>query len=119
MLYRTSFDVEDKSAKYAISLGKVCEIARVRLNGRDLGVKFMPPYDFEIPEGVLKEKGNELDVEVTNLGANRLRWNDLNKVNWKYFTDINMVDINYKKFDASQWTPLPSGLMGPVRLLSR
>ena len=119
MLYRTSFDVEDKSAKHAISLGKVCEIARVRLNGRDLGVKFMPPYDFVIPEGVLKEKGNELEVEVTNLGANRLRWNDLNKVDWKYFTDINMVDINYKKFDASQWKPLPSGLLGPVRLLSR
>ena len=119
MLYRTSFDVEDKSAKHAISLGKVCEIARVRLNGRDLGVKFMPPYDFEIPEGVLKEKGNELEVEVTNLGANRLRWNDLNKVDWKYFTDINMVDINYKKFDASQWKPQPSGLLGPVRLLSR
>ena len=119
MMYRTSFDAESKSGNRTISLGEVREIARVRLNGRDLGVKFMPPYDFVIPEGVLKEKGNELEVEGTNLGANRLRWNDLNKVDWKYFTDINMVDINYKKFDASQWKPLPSGLLGPVRLLSR
>ena len=43
------------------------EIARVKLNGRDLGVRFMPPYDFPIPAGVLKEKGNVLEVEVTNL----------------------------------------------------
>ena len=119
MMYRTSFDADAKSGNRTISLGEVREIARVRLNGRDLGVKFMPPYDFVIPEGVLKEKGNELEVEVTNLGANRLRWNDLNKVDWKYFSDINMVDINYKKFDASQWKPIPSGLLGPVRLLSR
>ena len=31
------------------------------------------------------DKGNVLEVEVTNLGANRLRWNDLNGVDWKYF----------------------------------
>ena len=97
-----------------LSLGDVREIARVRVNGRDLGVRFMPPYEFVIPPGVLKEKGNDLEVEVTNLGSNRLRWNDLNNVPWKCFSDINMVDINYKKLDASKWSVLRSGLLGPV-----
>jgi len=55
-----------------------------------------------------------LEVEVTNLGANRLRWNDLNGVDWKYFSDINMVGMDYKKLDASKWKPLKSGLIGPV-----
>ena len=119
MLYKTRFDaaVEFLSARArSISLGDVREIARARLNGRDLGVKFMPPYEFEVPAGVLKEKGNELEVEVTNLGANRLRWNDINKVDWKYFDDINIVDRHYKKFDASKWNPRQSGIIGPVQL---
>ena len=119
MLYGTKFDSAGSAAGgvRTISLGDVREIARVRLNGRDLGAKFMPPYEFEVPAGVLVEKGNVLEVEVTNLGANRLRWNDLNKVDWKYFSNINMVGIDYKKLDASQWKPLPSGLFGPVEAM--
>jgi hypothetical protein len=113
MLYKTTFDIANARPS-VLSLGEVREIARVRLNGRDLGVKFMPPYDFVIPSGVLSEKGNVLEVEVTNLGANRLRWNDLNGVDWKYFSDINMVGMDYKKLDASKWKPLKSGLIGPV-----
>ena len=91
-------------------------MARVWLNGRDLGVRFMPPYEFPIPAGLLRQNGNALEVEVTNLGANRLRWNDINKVDWKYFCDINIVGSNYKPFDASKWKPLKSGLLGPVEV---
>ena len=130
MLYKTTFDLVgtsvlarprvrgDACPYHVLSLGDVREIARVRLNGRDLGVKFMPPYDFAIPTGVLSEKGNVLEVEVTNLGANRLRWNDLNGVDWKYFSDINMVGMDYKKLDASKWKPLPSGLLTPVWVMA-
>ena len=116
MLYKTTFDMPNARPS-SLSLGDVREIARVRLNGRDLGVKFMPPYDFAIPAGVVGEKGNVLEVEVTNLGANRLRWNDLNGVDWKYFSDINMVGLDYKPLDASKWKPLKSGLLGPVAVV--
>ena len=68
MLYKTTFDmvgtsvlarprVRGDACPYRVSLGEVREIARVRLNGRDLGVKFMPPYDFAIPSGVLHPFG--------------------------------------------------------------
>ena len=53
-------------------------------------------------------------MEVTNLGANRLRWNDRNGVDWKYFCDINVVGRDYKPLDTSKWKPLKSGLFGPV-----
>ena len=120
MLYKTTFDFPDRlttqlpNHQTSISLGDVREIARVRLNGRDLGVRFMAPYCFEVPQAILKERGNVLEVEVTNLGANRLRWNDRNGVDWKYFCDINVVGRDYKKLDTSKWNPLKSGLFGPV-----
>ena len=119
MLYRTTFDLSNSNSSLqlypvTLSFGDVHEIARVRLNGRDLGVRFMAPYCFEVPQAILKERGNVLEVEVTNLGANRLRWNDRNGVDWKYFCDINVVGRDYKPLDTSKWKPLKSGLLGPV-----
>jgi hypothetical protein len=37
-------------------------------------------------------------------------------VPWKVFRDINIVDINYKPFDASHWPLTDCGLLGPVTL---
>lgn len=123
MKYSTRFDAPGAkkipSSDYRIlDLGDVREIARVKLNGIDLGVRFMKPYAFGIPAGLLREKNNKLEVEVTSLGANRIRWNDRNKINWKYFADTNMVTIDYKKFDASGWPVMTCGLLGPVEVYS-
>ena len=123
MVYRTTFDLAglgEKGMAKRLSLGDVREIARVRLNGCDLGVRFMPPYEFAVPADALREKDNVLEVEVTNLGANRLRWNDVNKVDWKYFCDINMIgiDTNGMLLDAASWPVLKSGLLGPVSIVS-
>ncbi len=39
---------------------------------------------------------NLLEIEDTNLSANRIRDLDMRKVNWKIFHEINFVDIHYK-----------------------
>ena len=123
--YETKFTLHSQpqpSTSTSLNLGEVAEIAHVYLNNHDLGTRFMSPYTFTIPTEILKDGANELVIEVTNLGANRLRWNDLTGVNWKYFTDINMVGIDfehgnkYVKMDASRWRPLKSGLFGPVNI---
>ena len=31
--------------------------------------------------------------------------------------EINFVNINYRRFDASKWPLQPSGLLGPVELV--
>ena len=51
---------------------------------------------------------------VTNLSANRIRDLDIRKVQWRVFYDINLVNIDYRPFDASTWPVRESGLLGPV-----
>jgi len=113
-LYSASFDAPSAGGRFLLDLGRVCQSARVRLNGRDLGTLFAPPFRVRV-EG-LKPAGNLLEVEVTNVSANRIRDLDLRKVPWKIFHDINFVNVDYKPFDASAWPLRDSGLLGPVTL---
>ena len=121
MRYRTTFVADKAGRTAAIDLGDVLYSARVSLNGHFLGCRFMPPYRFDVPAGVLRDR-NELEVEVTNLGANRIRWNDRTGVFWKRFHDVNMISVKgvwaggSVPFDAAGWPLRESGLMGPVLL---
>ena len=112
--YTITFDATDSVPRHLLTLGRVAESARVKLNGRELGVLFANPFSVET--GPLHRTGNVLEVEVTNLSANRIRDLDQRGVQWRNFKDINFVNIDYKPFDASQWPVRPSGLVGPVTL---
>jgi hypothetical protein len=112
--YSVRFDAPGEASSYLLDLGKVAESARVRLNGHELGILFARPFCVET--GALRPTGNELEIEVTNLSANRIRDLDVRHVPWKVFQDINFVGIDYRPFDASGWPLKPSGLLGPVRL---
>ncbi|MDQ2667283.1 MAG: glycoside hydrolase [Gemmatimonadota bacterium] len=112
--YVLAFDAPDNVPRHVLALGRVAESARVRLNGRELGVLFANPYTVET--GPLRKTGNVLEVEVTNLSANRIRDLDQRGVQWRNFKDINLVGIDYKPFDASKWPVRVSGLLGPVTL---
>ena len=112
--YTIRFDAPDDASSYLLDLGGVAESARVRLNGNELGTLFARP--FAVETGPLRRRGNELEIEVTNVSANRIRDLDRRGVRWKVFQDINFVGIDYRPFDASAWPVRPSGLLGPVRL---
>ena len=112
--YSITFDAPGhQSGSYCLDLGKVCQSARVRLNGRDLGALITPPFQLPVE---LQTTGNHLDIEVTNVSANRIRDLDRRQVKWKFFHDINFVNIDYKPFDAANWPLYDSGLLGPVTL---
>ena len=117
-VYRLTFDapmggaLQSGGTAWRVNLGRVAETARVRVNGKDYGTQILAPFAVVVDN--LKPKGNVLEVEVTNLSANRIRDLDLRKVQWRYFYDINFVNINYRPFDASKWPVRDSGLLGPV-----
>lgn len=115
--YGIEFELPSIDAdEWRLELGVVRESARVFVNGHDAGTLFALPYKLNIGE-YLKPGTNMLEVEVTNLSANRIRDLDTRRVPWKKFYDINFVNHNYKPFDASKWELTPSGLFGPVRLV--
>jgi hypothetical protein len=93
----------------------VREAARVRLNGKHVADAWSLPFTVRL--GVLKARGNVLEIDVTNLPANRIRDLDARKVDWKVLKEINLVSLKYKPFDASAWDVAPSGLLGPVVLV--
>jgi len=99
---------------WALGLGKVCQSARVTLNGKDYGTLITPPFRVVVDN--LKPTGNQLEVEVTSVAANRIRDLDRRGVNWKIFKDINVVNVNYRPFNAADWPLTDCGLLGPVTL---
>ena len=75
-IYTKAFDAPqslaaDRKGKVYLDLGKVKNLARVRLNGKDLGIVWCAPWRVEIG-GVLKPKDNELKIEVVNTWINRI-----------------------------------------------
>ncbi len=115
--YSIQFDLEKEAVNKSaiLALGDVRESAKVYLNSIEIGTAWSLPFELEIPKNILKEK-NELKIEVRNVSVNRVIYLDKQKIEWKKFYDINMVDIQYKPFNASKWKPVDSGLLGPIIL---
>jgi hypothetical protein len=117
--YTVSFDMPKAAINkktIQLDLGDVREVASVRINGKDVGTFWSIPFIADVDSGILKEKGNKMEIEVTNLSANYMRLRDRQLPDWKKFYDINVADITYKKFDASSWKPMSSGLLGNVKI---
>ena len=110
--YRQTFDLSETSrcenAQIYLDLGRVQNLATVRLNGNDLGVVWTPPWRVEITDAV-KPTGNRLEIDVVNLWPNRLI-GDAALPPEKRLTKTNVT--TYKKDSPL----LESGLLGPVTL---
>jgi hypothetical protein len=103
--------------KISLGLGKVGEVAEVFINGKPAGVLWKPPFRIDIT-ALVSPGANELKVEVMNLWINRLT-GDANLPERERFTKTNIrSDGGSWLANYSEWHVEPSGLFGPVRLLS-
>ena len=112
-------------------------MAAVRVNGKDAGVLWKPPFTVEVTK-FLKAGRNKLEVKVTNLWPNRL-------IGDEQYPDDCTADGSWKTGPIPAWPEwllkhqprpephrvtfttwkyytkdsplLPSGLLGPVRLI--
>ncbi|MEI6194115.1 MAG: glycosyl hydrolase [Verrucomicrobiota bacterium] len=130
--YRKTFAAAPVSGKKIfLDLGVVHDLARVRLNGKDLGVVWCAPWQVDITD-VLKTGGNQLEIEVANRWVNRL-------VGDQQPADAKVRTVRFPSgllggnaYPAGRYTfetrslrgglfkadspLLPSGLLGPVTL---
>jgi hypothetical protein len=129
--YKQSFDAGDetytKNSRFYLDLGTVKNLARIKLNGKDLGVVWTAPWKVDIT-GVLKQKGNQLEIEVANLWPNRLIGDEqlpddgIKNEQWPDWllkgqprTSGRFTFTSFKHYEKD--APLfASGLLGPVTI---
>ena len=108
-IYTKEFDCRFGTKKPVyLDLGVVKNIARVILNGQDLGIVWTAPWQTDLSPA-LKNGKNELRIEVINLWPNRL----IGDAALPPEKRLTITNIPFKKEAAL----LPSGLLGPVTLL--
>ena len=111
--YRCTFDLANFSTggkqRLFLDLGRLRELAEVRLNGKPLGITWAPPFRVEIT-GAARAAGNVLEVDVVNFWPNRIIGDAALPV------EQRLTKTNIQKLIAT--TPLiESGLLGPVRIV--
>lgn len=98
-----------QGARLWIDLGDVKNLAEVAVNGTPLGIVWKRPFRLDATSA-LKAGANALEVKVTNLWVNRMIGDRQPNATTKYtFT----APVFYKANSPL----LPSGLIGPVRIV--
>jgi hypothetical protein len=130
-VYSKTFDLPsdtEATGRTHLDLGAVHKLARVKLNGEELGIVWTAPFRVDVT-GKLRPAGNLLEVTVVNTWVNRLigdqqpAHKDTRKLQWKTGLlagtphPAGRYTFTTAKGDYTAGSPLQeSGLLGPVTL---
>ncbi len=112
--YTTRFtvqnDIMSTHRRIWLDLGKVCIFASVKLNGKELGTLWKPPFRVDVTNALMPGS-NLLQVEVTNNWVNQLIRDQQRPA------DQKKTWLPWQVYNAN--SPLQaSGLVGPVKLIT-
>ncbi len=111
--YKNTFSIDKltQNAICEVSLGDVQVIAEVWVNGVKQGVAWKKPYIVDITRGI-REGTNQLEIRVVNTWGNRL-------IGDAKMDAGSKVTFTTLPFYRGEEELMPSGLMGPVRIVMR
>lgn len=111
--YRNKFNLEKKSGRYILDLGKVSFQTEVWVNGTKAGERVWEPYQIDITD-LLKDGENDFAVIVSNSAAVERQFMLVDEgmaLGWdRYWNDDNI---------QREGENLVSGLQGPIMLIRK
>ena len=117
--YTVQFNLDNPASAddWLLDLGDVRESADVRINGIPAGKAWSVPFTLRVGK-LLRNGVNTIEIDVTNIQANRIADYERRGVNWRIFKDANIASVtNAKKFSFGEWPTIPAGLNSKVRLI--
>lgn len=116
--YSVSFDLpaDVEADDWILNLGDLRESADVKVNGVSAGKVWSVPFTLRIGK-FLRPGRNTLEIDVTNLQANRIADYERRGVEWRRFKDANIASVtNAREFSFGDWPTVPAGLCSDVTL---
>ena len=113
--YRTSIELPSgpaqKNVRRVLDLGRVCDVAEVKVNGKTAAVLWTPPFRADVTKFV-KPGRNEIEILVANRWVNRLIGDEQLPEDLKY-------SMEGSKFTIGRLAALPDWLANPEQFASR
>ena len=121
-------ELNTENRTYHLNTGKVMSLARVFVNGKDMGVIWTAPWEVNIGEALVAGD-NEIEIHVANLWPNRLIGDEklsddgIKQGQWPEWVLENKerpserVTFTTYKFYSKDDELFSSGLLGPVKIL--
>ena len=104
--YTKTFEINKLGESTTINLGEVANIAELWCNGKKVGVKWAPPFEFDISDKIQLGE-NTLEIKVTNTWRNQLIFDNKRPKKSKKTWTTARPKNNETELEKS-------GLIGPV-----